>query len=176
MSERSVSAAQRPPRKTFTIQRVYRASKRDVWELWTTKDGIESWWGPGGFKVTVRTLDLRPGGELRYAMTAVDPDQVEFMRAHDMPVTTEAHVTYTEIVPQQRLAYVHSVDFVPGVDPYDVTHVVELLQLDGGKVKMTLTIQAMHDEEWSSRAAAGWEGQLGKLDAILGKPLAGENA
>ena len=29
------------------IERTYNASIEDVWELWTTKEGIESWWGPG---------------------------------------------------------------------------------------------------------------------------------
>ena len=31
-----------------TLERVYRADVQDVWDLWTTKDGIESWWGSGG--------------------------------------------------------------------------------------------------------------------------------
>ncbi|MDQ6779820.1 MAG: SRPBCC domain-containing protein [Candidatus Eremiobacteraeota bacterium] len=163
-------------RKTLTIERVYRASKKDVWGLWTTKDGIESWWGPGGFKVAVRTLDLRPGGELRYAMTAVDPDQVAFMLEHDMPLTTEAYLTYIEIVPQQRLAYVHAADFIPGVEPYGVSHVIELHQLQGGTVRMTLTIQAMHDKEWTDRAIAGWESELGKLESVLAMRVLSGNA
>jgi uncharacterized protein YndB with AHSA1/START domain len=64
-----------------------------VWALWTTKDGIESWWGPEGFSVTVQHLDLRPGGELRYTMTATAPDQVAFMRQAGMPLATEVSFT-----------------------------------------------------------------------------------
>src|SRR5262245_3403177 len=64
----------------ITLERTYRAELQDVWDLWTTKDGIESWWGPGGFAVTVRKLDLRPGGQLLYAMTAIDPPQIEFLK------------------------------------------------------------------------------------------------
>jgi uncharacterized protein YndB with AHSA1/START domain len=41
-------------RKRITLERLYRAELQDVWDLWTTKDGIESWWGPGGFTVVVR--------------------------------------------------------------------------------------------------------------------------
>ena len=44
------------------IERTYPAPIQDVWELWTTKDGIESWWGPEGFAVTVHKLELRPAG------------------------------------------------------------------------------------------------------------------
>ena len=60
-------------RKRITLERDYRADIQDVWDMWTTKDGIESWWGPGGFAVTVQKLDLRPGGELHYDMIATDP-------------------------------------------------------------------------------------------------------
>ena len=75
----SGKANNRSDRK-IVIERRYAASIEDVWELWTTKEGIESWWGPGGFSVRVHELDLRAGGEMRYAMTAVDPAQVQFMK------------------------------------------------------------------------------------------------
>jgi uncharacterized protein YndB with AHSA1/START domain len=62
MSERSVRGERNSSRrKSVTLERVYRASLKDVWDLRTTKEGIESWWGPGGFAVTVWQLDLRPG-------------------------------------------------------------------------------------------------------------------
>lgn len=155
------------PSKQVTLERVYRASLEDVWDLWTTKEGIESWWGPAGFAVKVRHLDLRPGGEMRYAMTAVEPQQVAFMRAEGMPLTTETSITYTEIVPQQRLAYQLTADFIPGVEPYLVEHVIEMQQIGKSKVRMTITIDAMHDDEWTQRAVAGFESQLGKLETLL---------
>ena len=160
------------PRKRITLERVYRTEVQDVWDLWTTKEGIESWWGPGGFVVTVRKLDLRPGGELLYAMTAIDPPQVEFMKRAGMPLTTEARITFTEVVPRRRLAYVHLADFIPGVEPYDVATVVELHATSGG-VRMVLTFEAMHDDEWTRRAVMGWESELDKLAAVLAARLAG---
>jgi uncharacterized protein YndB with AHSA1/START domain len=153
-------------RKRITMERTYRADIRDVWNLWTTKAGIESWWGPGGFTVKVRKLDLRPGGELHYAMTAVDPPQVEFMKKAGMPLTTEARITITEVVPPRRFAYIHLADFIPGVEPYDVATVVELEEADG-VVRMTLTFEAMHDDEWTQRATMGWNEEIGKLGAVL---------
>jgi uncharacterized protein YndB with AHSA1/START domain len=153
-------------RKRITLERFYRASIQDVWDLWTTKAGIESWWGPGGFAVTVRTLDLRPGGELLYAMTAIDPPQVEFMKKAGMPVTQECRITFAEIVPRRRLAYVHLADFIPGVEPYDVGTVVELHETPRG-VRMVLTFDAMHNDEWTRRATMGWESEIGKLGAVL---------
>jgi len=92
-------------RAQFSIQRTYAASIDEAWALWTTKSGIEAWWGPEGFDVTVTSLDLRPGGELVYLMTAVAPEQVAFMKRAGMPLTSECKVTYTEVTPPSRLAY-----------------------------------------------------------------------
>jgi uncharacterized protein YndB with AHSA1/START domain len=151
------------------IERTYNASIEDVWELWTTKEGIESWWGPGGFVVKVRKLDLRPGGEMLYAMIAVEPAQVQFMKNAGMPLTTETQLTYTEVVAKKLIAYTHLADFIPGVEPYNVATSVEF---HAGKqsVQIVLTLDAMHDEEWTRRAVMGMESQLGKLTKILAGP------
>lgn len=153
-------------KRSITLERTYEAPIEDVWELWTTKEGIESWWGPDGFTVVVRRIDLRVGGELLYAMTATAPPQIEFLRKAGMPLTSETRVTYTEVVPHRRLAYVTVADFVPGVAPYDVTTGVDLYP-SGDRVRMVLTVGAMHDEQWTKMAVMGWEGQLGKLARVL---------
>src|SRR2546428_744884 len=89
-------------RRKVTLERTFKASIEEVWDLWTTKEGIESWWGPDGFAVTVHKLDLRPGGELVYAMTAVASDQIEFMKKAGMPLPTESRVPYTDVIPTAR--------------------------------------------------------------------------
>lgn len=153
-------------KRRITIERKYRAAVKDLWDLWTTKRGFESWWGPGGFTAKVHKLDLRPGGELLYAMTASDPPQIEFMRNAGMPLTIEGRITFTEVVHHKRLAYTHLADFIPGVKPYDVATDVEF-QADGPNARMILTIDAMHTDEWTERARMGWEGQLSKLTAVF---------
>ncbi|RKH10084.1 SRPBCC domain-containing protein [Corallococcus praedator] len=148
--------------KRITFERTYTAPLEDVWELWTTKDGIESWWGPEGFSVTVHELDLRAGGLMRYAMTATAPDQVAGMKQAGLPLTSEARLTYSEVTPQRRLGYTTVVDFIQGVAPYDVSTLVEL-HPNGQAVRMVVTSDAMHSEEWTKRASQGLESQLGKL-------------
>jgi len=162
------AAAARAPRgrKTFSIERMFSASVEDVWTLWTTKAGIESWWGPEGFEVTVTSLDLRLGGELIYIMTASAPEQVAFMKRAGMPLSTEARVTYTEVSPPSRLAYRILADFVPDVAPYEVATVVDM-QAEAEGAKLTVTFDAMHDDLWTERARAGHESQMRKLDALL---------
>jgi uncharacterized protein YndB with AHSA1/START domain len=153
-------------RAQFSIERTYAAPILDVWQLWTTKAGIESWWGPEGFDVTVTSIDLRPGGQLVYWMTAMAPQQVAFMTQHGMTLSTECKVTYTEVSPPYRLAYTTLTDFVPDVAPYEVSTVVDL-QATTDCVKITVTSQAMHDDVWTERARAGHESQMRKLDALM---------
>lgn len=167
MSRKPTKTSKTSKMRRITLERTYQASPQKVWDLWTTKDGIESWWGPDGFEVKVRKLDLRPGGKLQDAMTAIGPDQVEFMKQAGMPLTTEARLTYDEIAPNRRLAYTHLADFIPGVEPYDIAHAIEL-HPKGQGVRLVLTFDAMHDEEWTQRAVMGWENELGKLEEIIG--------
>ena len=161
-----MSDASKIRRDHFSMERSYRASIEEVWDLWTTKDGIESWWGPEGFEVTVTSIDLRPGGELVYQMTATAPQQVAFMKGAGMPISTECRVTYLDVSPPSRLAYSTFTDFIPGRAPYDVTTVVEFEKTQVG-VKLSITSDVMHDDVWTERARAGHESQLRKLDGLL---------
>lgn len=137
-----------------------------MWELWTTKEGIESWWGPEGFSVEVHKLELWPGGQLLYTMTATAPEQIDFMRKAGMPLTTESRLTYTEIAPPRRLAYYQQADFIPNIKPYDIETTVELQPAPNG-VRMVLTFDAMHDEHWTQMAVMGHEAELRKLEKLL---------
>src|SRR5262249_2789651 len=33
-------------RSKTIVERTYRAHPKELWDLWTTKEGFESWWGP----------------------------------------------------------------------------------------------------------------------------------
>jgi uncharacterized protein YndB with AHSA1/START domain len=150
----------------ITLERHYRATVEELWALWTTKDGIESWWGPEGFSVTVHHLDLRVGGELRHTMTATGPEQVTFMEQAGMPLATDAAFVYTEVELLRHLSYTMRADFIPDVEAYDSTTAVSLSPAPDG-VHMVLTLSAMHNEEWTQRAVQGHESQLEKLDVML---------
>jgi uncharacterized protein YndB with AHSA1/START domain len=163
MTERAISSS---ATRKIRIERNYHASADEVWDLWTTRRGIESWWAPDGFKVEVRNLDLRPGGELIYAMTATGPEQVEFMKQAGMPLTTESRKTFTELVRPKRIAYLSLVDFVPGVKPYEFLTVVDL-QPSADNVGLVMTVDAMHDDEWTQRLVMGRENELDNLAKVI---------
>ena len=153
-------------RKPITFERNFEATIEDVWDLWTTRVGLESWWGPDGFTVKVLALDLRPGGHLAYAMTATAAPQMAFMKQAGMPLTTHTRIDYTEVTRHRRLAYLNNADFIPGVAPYQTAMGVDFAETPGG-VRMVITVDPMHDEVWTQRMAAGWESQLGRLAPAL---------
>ena len=50
MSEQSQSPPDRTM-KAVVIERTYQARVEELWELWTTKEGFESWWAPEGCQI-----------------------------------------------------------------------------------------------------------------------------
>src|SRR2546430_4977690 len=168
----SERATPKTPSTNIRIERTYPTSAEEVWRLWTTSDGIESWWAPDGFKVEVRKLELRPGGELVYAMTATGPQQVEFMKRAGMPLTTEAHKTFTELRPAKRIAYRSLIDFVPGVDPYQQLTVVDLTP-SGDSARVVMTMEPLHDEVWTERLGRGRANELANHGQVIVRRHAG---
>jgi uncharacterized protein YndB with AHSA1/START domain len=153
-------------RPKVTLERTFDASPEEVWELWTTRDGIEAWMGPEGFNVTVNELDLRPGGELVYAMTAVGPDQVEYMTRAGMPLVNVQRRRFIEVDPPRRLVTRELADFSPGVEPYEVETVLQLEAVDDG-TRLVLIFDAMHDADWTEMSRLGRESELRRLAQLL---------
>jgi hypothetical protein len=119
-------------------------------------------------------LELEPGGELRYALTASAPPQVEFMQAAGMPLRTEARKIFTEVEPGRRLGYVSIVDYVPAVGPYEQDTLIEFAPAENG-VRIVMTMQPMHDEEWTQRLVAGRTNELDNLGKLIAARRIGGN-
>ena len=156
----------RSTKPVVKTERTYEGVVEDLWYLWTTKEGFESWWGPEGFRVEVHKLDLRVGGELVYDMIAVGAQEIEFMKKANMPVSHGTRGTFVEIVPMQRLALNHMIDFVPGIRPYEHKMVVEFFP-EGRSVRMVIAYDEHATAEWTQRATQGLESQLTKVPAAL---------
>ncbi len=150
-------------KKNVVIERTYKARVEEVWELWTTKDGFESWWGPQGFRVEVKALEAKLGGLLHYDMIADAPEMVAEMKKMGQPVSHETRGTFSEFKPHQRLALTHIIDFLPGVKPYDSTMVMELFP-SGSSVRMVVTLTPMHNDQFTGMQVEGFTSQLTKLD------------
>lgn len=147
----------------IVIERTYHASLDDIWELWTTKEGFASWWGPVGFRADVHELDAREGGKLRYDMVADTPEAIAAMTQAGRPASHPAQATFTALSPKTKLRILNIIDFLPGIAPYESTITVELFP-SASSVLMRVTLSPMHDEQMSKMQAMGFTSQLTKLD------------
>jgi uncharacterized protein YndB with AHSA1/START domain len=163
-----VTAEQRPSPNAIRLERTYDAPAELIWELWTTAAGIEEWWAPDGFENQVHELELRPGGQLTYTMTATAPEQVQFMNNAGMPLSSVSRKTFTEVSPRTRLAYQSLIDFVPDHTPYEHLTVIDITSA-GDRTKVTMTVDPMHDETWTERVLAGRNNELDNLEAAIAR-------
>lgn len=150
-------------RAKITVERTYRATIGEVWDLWTTKAGFESWWGPQGFRVEVHALDARPGGELRYDMIADTEEMIAAMRQMGQPTSHPTHSTFTALEHHRRLELTNVIDFIVGVPAYE-SHIVVEFTVSGDRVQMVVTLDEMHNEKFTQMQLAGFTSQLTKLD------------
>ena len=151
----------------IVIERTYRARLEDVWDLWTTKQGFEAWWGPQGFRADVHVIEARVGGELRYDMVADTPEMIAAMKQMGRPASHPTHARFTELKPRERLVITNVIDFLPGVATYETKIAVDLSPL-GDRVRMVVTLDPMHSEELSKMQEQGFTSQLTKLDTRFG--------
>jgi uncharacterized protein YndB with AHSA1/START domain len=152
--------------RNTTLRRTYPAPPETIWQLWTTPEGIAQWWAPDGFVTEVQALDLQAGGELVYTMTATAPAQIEFMTNAGMPLSTQSRKTFVEVDEPRRLSYRSLIDFVPDQAPYEHLTVVDLVATEGG-TEVTMTIEPLHDAEWTQRLVAGRSNELDNLARVL---------
>lgn len=169
MSGTSRSPANDQPQVKLLVERTYRARVEELWELWTTKAGFASWWGPEGFRVEVHALEARPGGALEYDMIADTPDTIAAMQRMGQPPSHGTHGRFAEFEPYERLALVHAIDFIPGVEPYESRIEVEFHAL-GEQVRMVVTLHPHRDPHWTRMSLQGFHSQLTKLDRRFGDP------
>jgi len=114
----------------------------------------------------VSDIELRPGGQLRYTMTAIGPEQVEFMRNNRSPLTVELRKTITEVAAPNRLAYRSLIDFVPDHEPYEHQTTIDITPAGDGTT-VVMTIDPLHDGAWTSEYRAHRANELDHLDAAI---------
>ena len=162
------TASNARPGSKIVIERTYQARVKDVWDLWTTKQGFESWWGPQGFRADVHALEAREGGELHYDMVADSPEMIAAMKKMGRPGSHPTHARFTELKPHERLAITNVIDFLPGVATYESVITVDFAS-QGDRLRMVVTLDPRHSEEFTKMQEQGFTSQLTKLDARFGQ-------
>lgn len=151
-------------RSSAVIERIYRTRVKELWWLWTTKEGFESWWGGEGSRVEVHIIEAREGGRLHYDMIAVEPADAATRHQLGLAPSSSVRARFTQCIPYQRLTLTHVIDFVPGVEAYESTIAVEFFPA-GDSVRMVTTIEPMHDAEFTKTSISVFISQLKMLEA-----------
>jgi uncharacterized protein YndB with AHSA1/START domain len=157
-----------PSPNAVRLEHTYDAPALLIWQMWTTAAGLEDGWAPDGFETRVSQLELRPGGQLRYTMTATGPDQVAFVRSLGMPLSNEFRRTFTEVAAPTRLAYLSLIDWVPDHEPYQHLTVVDIEPI-GDRTNVVMTVDPLHDETWTHEYCAHRRNELDNLQAAISR-------
>jgi uncharacterized protein YndB with AHSA1/START domain len=153
----------RTSRSSMVIERTFRTGVEDLWWLWTTKAGFESWWGGEGARVEVHIIEAREGGVLHYDMIAIAPADIATRNQLGLAPSSSVRARFTEFRPHQRLVLSHVMDFVPGVKAYEQAIAVDFFQV-GDAVRMVTTIEPLHDEEFTQTSIRVFTSQLKMLE------------
>jgi uncharacterized protein YndB with AHSA1/START domain len=109
--------------RSIVTTRVFDVPRELVFDAFTDAKHLTQWWGPNGFTITIRSIDVRPGGVWRFVMHG--PDGTDY----------ENRITYDEIVRPERLVYRHGGG--DDVDPVQFQTTVTFEDL-GGKTRVTM--------------------------------------
>lgn len=94
MKKRTVMTSDEKERE-LVVTRTFNAPRALVFEAWTDPKHVAKWWRPNNFTITVREMDVRPGGIFRFTMHGPNG------------VTYENVIKYLEIVKPKRLRWIH---------------------------------------------------------------------
>src|SRR5215470_182095 len=81
--------------REIVVSRVDDAPRELVFEAFTAVAHLSRWWGPEGFTTTTRSFEFRVGGEWDFVMHG--PAGTDY----------QEWITWTEIVPPERIALLH---------------------------------------------------------------------
>ena len=140
------------------IELTFQAEQQDLWEKWTTREGIESWWGPEGINSTVRELEFQAGGRLVIVMRPIDSEGEEN--------SIVENITFTDITPMTGISFTDRFPGMPDIEPYDVVCEVEFQATPEG-TKMTFASSGLHRDDWTEYATYGWRSAFQKLAVSL---------
>ncbi len=151
-------------------ERTIPAPIEKVWSLWTTKEGLESWWCPEGFKMVVQDLEVRVGGRIdfRYedAATAANPAWSRVLQARGVSTLWTARGMFLVMDPLRRLAFQQALDFGAKSRPQEYRMTAEFRRR-GLETFVVLAAEASPSKHWSLLGKPNLVGQLDRLTGAL---------
>jgi uncharacterized protein YndB with AHSA1/START domain len=134
--------------------RILDAPRDLVWEVWTNPEHIKEWWGPNGFTLTTKSMNVEPNKNWNFIM-------------HGMGQDWDNLIEYIEVVKPSLLSYLHS-----GKDAdYNFTVSISFEEVEGKTVltmKSTFASKEIIDElNRKVNAIEGGKQTLNRLENYL---------
>lgn len=150
--------AQHATQSVVTLSRVVDAQPDRVFAAWTEAGQLEKWFGPPGYEVRVRKLDVRVGGEFEFVMQPPEAeDPARSIVGTFKEIAEPRHLVFT-------WAWVDENGSAPDAGESLVT--VEFRTVVEG-TKVCITHERLASEESRAGHHAGWSGSLDKLAAYF---------
>jgi len=138
----------------LVITRIFAASRRLVFKMWTEPEHLVRWWGPRGFATISSQMDVRPGGTWSRSMRAADGNVIR------------KHGVYREIMAPERLVFTYVTDDPEGNPGPETLVTVTFAEL-GGKTMLTLHQAAFQSVAARDDHRRGWTEVLERFAAYL---------
>jgi uncharacterized protein YndB with AHSA1/START domain len=132
-----------PSDTEILMVREFDAPRHLVYKAYTTPELVKRWWGGRRGTVTLAEIDLRVGGQWRYAMTANEGFEVAF------------HGEYHEIVPDSKLVNTEVFEGAPEAGAALVTCTFEEIQ--EGRTRLSMLTRVDSKEIRDTIIATGME-------------------
>ncbi len=144
--------------REIVITRLLNAPRELVFEVWTSPEHIDKWWGPNGFTNTTKKIDIRPGGEWVYIMNGPDGR------------TYDNRIRFKEIINLEKISYLHDTGI--DNDPQEFESIITFEAINKKQTKITLksifkTKEARDFVVREFGAIEGAEQHLAKLERYL---------
>ncbi|TLP55586.1 SRPBCC family protein [Microbispora triticiradicis] len=142
--------------REIVLSRAIGAPRELVFEAFTQVRHLSQWWGPEGFTTTTRSFEFRVGGDWAFVMHG--PDGTDY----------QEWITWTEIVPPERIALVHG-EYRDDPNAFESVLTFELV---GEKTRITMrtvfpTKELREEAVQKYHAIEGGEQTLGNLAAYV---------
>jgi uncharacterized protein YndB with AHSA1/START domain len=108
--------------KEITYTRMLNAPRELVWKAWTEPDHIKEWFGPNGFTITNKSMEVKAGASWIFTM-------------HGFGKDFPNKIIFMEVIKPERLMYRHTDD--DDSDPLSF-HVTITFEQVGNTTKLTM--------------------------------------
>jgi uncharacterized protein YndB with AHSA1/START domain len=128
--------------KTTKMERVFNATKEQLWKAHSTPELIAQWWGQDGTENTIEKLDFTNGGSWRFVSKDGQGNEYAFKGE------------YKDIKPMDSFSWTFEFEGMPGKV---ITESFEFEDMGDGKTKLTNLAHYATMEELEGMADSGME-------------------